>query len=79
MAQWRKTVRIRDLIVEDESPEAIIALADGIIKRLPDAPHDRLVKAKAMAHDDPETALLVVNAGLNDVYDWADYARVWLN
>lgn len=75
---WRKTVKIKDLLTDEETPEAIKAAADGIIQRLPGAPTSKLAKARDMADDDPETALLVFNDGLNRVYDWADANRVWL-
>lgn len=79
MARWDTTIEIKDLLVEDESAEAIKNAADGIVSRLPaGAPTGRLIKAKDMADSDPETALLVFNDGLNRVYDWADANRVWL-
>ena len=78
MRRWKRTVNIKDLLTEEETPEAIKAAANGIIERLPDAPTARLVKAREMADEDPETALLVFNDGLNRVYDWADENRVWL-
>ena len=79
MTRWTRTIQIRDLLTGDESAEAIKGAADGIISRLPDAPTSRIAKARDMADDDPETALLVFNAGLDAVYDWADFNRVWLS
>ncbi len=78
MTRWKRKVEIRDLLTDEETPEAIIAASTGIIERLPDAPTSRIAKAMGMANDDPDTALILFNAGLNDVYDWADYSRVWL-
>lgn len=79
MSKWKKTINIKDLLTEEETPEAIKRAADGIIERLPStAPTRRLVKARAMADSDPETALLLFNDGLGYVYDWADENRVWL-
>jgi hypothetical protein len=75
---WKQRVKIKDLLTEEETPEAIKRAADGIIQRLPWAPTNRLAKARDMADADPETALLVFNDGLNRVYDWADANRVWL-
>ncbi len=72
-------MKIKDLLGEEETPEAIKAAADGIIQRLPGAPTSRLAKAREMADSDPETALLVFNDGLNRVYDWADSNRIWLD
>ena len=79
MRRWQRTVKIRDLLTDEETPEAIKKAADGIIERLPNAPTSRLKKARDMAEADPETALLVFNDGLNRVYDWADEHRVWLS
>ena len=79
MTRWTRKVQIRDLLTDDESAEAIKAVANAIISRLPDAPTSRIAKARDMADEDPETALLVFNAGLDAVYDWADFNRVWLS
>lgn len=76
---WKRTVKIRDLLTDEETPEAIKNAADGIIARLPHAPTAKLAKARDMADADPETALLVFNDGMNRVYDWADANRVWLD
>ncbi len=78
MAGWKRTVKIKHLLTDEETPEAIKKAADGIISRLPDAPTAKLEKARDMADSDPETALLVFNDGLSRVYDWADANRVWL-
>lgn len=75
---WRKKVNIKDLLTEEETPEAIKRAAAGIIERLPTAPATALRKASEMADEDPETALLLFNAGLDTVYDWADRERIWL-
>ena len=80
MTRWTRTIQIRDLLTGDESAEAIKGAADGILSRLPsDVPTARIVKARDMADADPETALLVFNSGLDAVYDWADFNRVWLS
>lgn len=79
MPHWKQTISIKDLLTEEETPEAIKRAADGIIERLPKtAPTRRLVKARDLADSDPETALLLFNDGLSYVYDWADENRVWL-
>lgn len=75
---WKATVNIKDVLTDEETPEAIKRAADAIIKRLPGAPHRLIMKARGMANEDPETALLVFNEGLNRVYDWADQNRIWL-
>jgi len=77
--QWTRTIQIKDLLTDDKSAEAIKSAASGIISRLPDAPTSRIAKARDMAGDDPETALLMFNAGLDAVYDWADFNRFWLS
>ena len=80
MARWLKKVQIRDLLTEGQDAETIKTAADGIIARLPsEAPTSRLTKAKNIADQDPETALLVFNDGMNRIYDWADERRVWLS
>jgi hypothetical protein len=76
---WKRTLNIKQYLTEAETPEAIKAAADGIIGTLPtSAPTSRLAKARDMADDDLETALLVFNDGMDRVYDWADANRVWL-
>jgi hypothetical protein len=79
---WRKTVKIKDLLTDDETPEAIKAAATGIRKRLPGAPDAllrKMSKARDMADADPETALLVFNDALSGIYSWADAERIWLS
>ena len=80
MPKWRRTIKFRDAIGEDTSPEGIDAAATRVMDRLAKttAPVSRIEKARDMAADDPETALLVFNDGLNRIYDWADDQRVWL-
>lgn len=79
MAAWSRTINIKQFLSNGEDAEAIKSAADGIVKVLPaDAPYERLIKAKQMADDDPETALLIFNSGLDLIYDWADAHRVWL-
>jgi len=79
MTHWTRTIQIRDLLTGEEDSEAIKRVADGLISRLPDAPMDRISKARSMADEDPEVALLVLNRGLDAIYDWADFNRVWLS
>lgn len=76
---WKRTVKIKDLLTDEKTPEAIKNAAEGIIQRLPSAPTTKLAKARDMADADPETALLVFNDGLSRVYDWADANRIWLD
>jgi hypothetical protein len=78
MSKWRKTVKLRDLITGDTSPDAIKALANGIIERLPLAPHRSAREALDLVDSDPEGALDAVNDALDFVYDWADENRVWI-
>lgn len=79
MGRWVKTISIKEFLTDDDDAEAIKTAAEGIMSRLPgDAPIGRLVKAAKMADEDPETALLVFNDGMNRIYDWADLNRVWL-
>jgi len=79
MTHWNRTIQIRDLLTGDDDADAIKRVADGLISRLPDAPMDRISKARNMADEDAETALLVLNSGLDAIYDWADFNRVWLS
>lgn len=79
MSRWLQTINIKDLLTDDEDAETIKAAASGIISRVPkSAPTAKLAKAREMADEDAETALLVFNDGLNRLYDWADANRVWL-
>lgn len=78
MAAWKRTVKIKHFLTDEETPEAIKRAADGIIKCLPGAPTAKLAKARDMADADPETALLIFNDGMNSIYDWADMERIWL-
>ena len=79
MSHWKQTIKIRDLLTEDSSADAIKTAAAELVLRLPNsAPTSRLQKAQAMADSDPETALLVFNDGMSRIYDWADDNRVWL-
>ena len=80
MGKWQRTIKIKDLLDGDTSPEGIIRASDGIIDRLSGkgAPYARIEKARDMAKHDAETALLVFNDGMDRIYDWADDNRVWI-
>ena len=80
MGRWTRTIEIKDCLTGDVSAEGIKTAAETILSRLPSNAHSRLLKkARDMAADDPETALLVFNDGLDRIYDWADQNRVWLS
>ncbi len=79
MSKWKQTIKIKDLLSDDDDAATIKHAADELVSRLPaSAPTARIVKAKELADADAETALLVFNDGLNRIYDWADANRVWL-
>lgn len=79
MSRWIQTIKIKDLLSDADDAEAIKSAANGILSRVPtSAPTAKLAKARDMADEDPETALLVFNDGMNRLYDWADANRVWL-
>ena len=84
MANWRKTVNIKDLLTEDDSPENVVSVAAQVVKRLrnafPDPDDDLnciLVEIEDIDIDDKRPELLF-NDSLNSLYDWADAERVWL-
>lgn len=78
--RWLKNISIRDLITEDESAETIVSVADGLYKRLSGhgAPLDFVMLAKEKAFIETKVALVVLNEGLEEIYDWADENSVWL-
>lgn len=79
MSKWKQTIQIKDLLAAGTDAAAIKKTADAIIERLPtEAPTSRLIKARDMADDDADTALLVFNRGLDSIYDWADDNSIWL-
>lgn len=81
---WRKTVNIKDLLGDDESPEAVVRAASQMVQRLrrafPD-PDNALEDIIAEFNDIDTTdkqPLLLFNDTLDSLYDWADSNRIWL-
>lgn len=87
-ARWLVTVNIKDLLGEDESPEAVIAAATGIRQRMANLSSSPLANdLDLMALGDilSDFADIVeapdvsdFNGVLDGLYDWADANRVWL-
>ena len=77
---WRKTIKINHLLTDDKDAEAIKALANGVIEAVKDtdAPIGLFEKALKLADKDEETALIIVNAAMSLLYDWADNNRIWI-
>lgn len=79
MTKWERRIQLREFLGDDDSADGIKKSAEGILSRLPaSAPTRQISKAKDMADEDPETALLVFNDGMDKIYDWADANRVWI-
>ena len=84
MAIWRKTVNIKDLLTDDESPEEVVRIAGELTSRLEKAfPHpdydleDIIEEFKDIEVTDKRPVVLF-NDTLSRLYDWADAERVWL-
>jgi len=80
MPFWKKTMTIRHLITDDTDFAAIVGLAQGVLdNQIYTGPRRNFIKAMELAETDPETALILVNQGMNQLYDWADMNYVWIN
>ena len=84
IANWRKTVNIKDLLTDDDSPENCVRVASVIVERLRKAfpePPDNLEwildEFEDISADDKRPSVLF-NDTLESLYDWADAERVWL-
>lgn len=89
MARWIKTLNIKDLLSEDNSPEEARRLAGEISTRLRTLPpgmlNDREMQGILEAFGEiSETGAVQTesvdefNNVLTMLYDWADVNRVWL-
>ena len=91
MSTWLTTVNIKDLLTEDDSEEAVITAANGIVGRLRTLadPGGSLADSldtltlceilntfKDLAENNPDVQEF--NWVLDELYDWADDNRVWL-
>lgn len=83
MTKWKQTISINEHLSDDVSAEGIKRAAAGVTCAIKaasaDAPIAGLQKASEMADEDSKTALLVFNDALHQLYDWADWNRVWLD
>lgn len=82
--RWKRTVNIKDLLTDDDSPPECERVAKAIARRLRTAfpePRDDLEDIvcdfENISADDKRPELLI-NGSLDDLYDWADAERVWL-
>lgn len=75
MTHWTKTIQIKDLLDDDTSSEALLEKCTAIIQRLPaDAPLEgfAMVMQMILVDKKEEVALVLFNATLNILYDWAE-------
>ena len=96
MANWRKKIKLKDLLEEDESDEAVREVARQFVERLKrqsEYPDDFGFELIVQEFDDMShcsstgtdvyggrfTLCDWFNKVLNDLYDWADYERVWID
>ena len=84
MTKWRKTVNIKDLLGDDESPEEVVRVAAAIVGRLnkafpdPDYGLEDIISEFEDIRVDDKRPCLLFNDTLSSLYDWADAERVWL-
>ena len=84
MTKWRKTVNIKDLLGDDESPEEVVRVAAAIVGRFnkafpdPDYGLEDIISEFEDIRVDDKRPCLLFNDTLSSLYDWADAERVWL-
>lgn len=87
MARWIKTVDIKDLLTDDDSPENAVkvglAMAERLRSRLAgylddDPDFEEIVNDFEAVGDAQQFALSAFNDTMNRLYDWADGERIWL-
>ena len=94
MANWRKTIVLKDLLGEEDSDEVVREAATAVYERLkqePEYQEDSEFEAitdefhelsySPAGHINPNdryTLCRWFNDVLNDLYDWADSERIWI-
>lgn len=89
MGRWRKTIKLKDLLSEDDSPENVRRVAAKVTARLKREPEydpfgddvfsDVVERMNDIAKSDMAgCGCDRFNDVLADLYDWADAERVWI-
>ena len=84
MANWRRTVNIKDLLTDDDSPAECKRVAQAMAARLRgkfSEPGDELldiIESFEGLEATDNRPLAVLNDILDNLYDWADAERIWL-
>jgi hypothetical protein len=90
MRAWKHIINIAQYITEDNSKEAVLKAANGVMSELARLPQDEEtehfkwefeeIAEQARHASDDEADYLVdeFNYKLNNLYDWADNRRIWL-
>ena len=80
--EWKHTIKIRQYLTEDSSKKAQIAAANGITKEVQKLPMNSL-EAELICNELREAAaagkLGWFNDSLNDLWDWLDENRIWVD
>ena len=85
MTRWKRRIKIKDLLDGDDSPEEVVRIAAVVVERLrKDTPSGRdadldfvVSEFEDITAEDKKPVLLFDDA-LDQLYDWADYNRVWI-
>lgn len=79
MANWKHTLKIKDLITRNEDPESVdqsMRAIAGVIKQHSFmAEFDTTDFYNCLEDEDP---LGFANCLMNDLYDFADFKRIWI-
>lgn len=76
--KWKQTVKLKHLLTEEETPEAVGAAMNAVAAALteafhPDSELQELIDEMSCCND-----LDDANNLLDSLYDWADNNRVWI-
>ena len=79
---WRTRVKVKDLLNDDESPDAVRATMAAIADRLEAAPQFRAFDTARFRNipdgDDVVSEQDYANRLLSRMYDYADENRIWM-